>query len=205
LFNAKGTYIVDLTKFSLVLIDRPHIANYVRTVRVIMRIGVSRLDYAPLLPVVSSVLANLDRIESITLDAGLYLPWGTLDPELRTSIQQSISLPSIKEVAIAGFSGFPLKTFDGCKNLRNLLLYGQFIGAEGVSSSPYPRLSSLRFNTRLDATRVISWMRSNTLHSLSLSMTANLPMDLSKCHSLIDACSATLVNLELKHEYCSEL
>jgi hypothetical protein len=30
LFNAKGTFVVDLTKFSLVLIDRPHIANYVR-------------------------------------------------------------------------------------------------------------------------------------------------------------------------------
>jgi hypothetical protein len=197
---AKGTYALDPTKFSLILIDRPHIMNLVRVVGVIFdRSGFLQSS----LPVLSSILPKLSQIKSITLDATPPLSWSTLDSEFRTALRNSIRLPTIKKVGISDINAFPLETFDHCENLRDLQLYGQFTDSGGPSTPPYPSLCSLRVDSQLKLTRMIPWIQSNTLHTLSLCMSG--ATDLASFRTLLEECSSTLVNLELSHTSCGVL
>jgi hypothetical protein len=196
--NDKGTYVVDAIEFSRVLLDRPLVANYVRDIRIILAIGPA-MQYAYLLPVISLILSSLSQIESIALSSNVR---STLNPEFDAAFQNSIRLPSIKAIAISNINGFSLDNFNDCKNLRDLLLYGVFQSDKihqsdkSVSASLYPRLSSLRVDSRSDFTRFVSWVKSDTLHTLSLRM-----YGFPRSRTLIEACSATLVNLELDLNY----
>ena len=140
--NNEGTYTVDHNDFSLMLLDRPHIANYVRRIRVFMS-GRCAFEQAQ----VSSILSNLSQIESIALSAYRH-SWNNLDPMFRTAIQNSIRLPSVKEVEIRFFDSFPLDVFDNCKNLRRLVLVGECTGGETVAE--LPRLRSLGVEIQRD-------------------------------------------------------
>ena len=189
-FN-KGAYVINPTTFSSIIVDRPHIANYVRVV-------VIRLPEYPdsTLPELSSILPILLHIESISLSVtdGI-LNWNAPIPKFCMAFRNCIRLPSIKEVAITNIDGFSLDAFHDCENLENLTLYGRFSGGEGTPTSPFPQLSSLSIN----ATSVVTWMKSmksNTLHTLCLRM-AYVGEDLPKFRPLIEACSNTLVRLEL--------
>jgi len=158
---AKGTYALDPTKFSHILNDRPHIMNHVREVGIIFA-GSGFLQSS--LPVISSILPKLSRIESITLETNPPLSWSTLDPEFRTALRNSIRSPTVKGVGMSNINAFPLDTFD----LGYLQFYGQFTDSGGPSMPPYPPLCSLRVDSQLKSTRVVSWMQSNTLQNLSI-------------------------------------
>jgi hypothetical protein len=199
--NHNGTYVVDPTEFSHLLIDRPHVANYVRVVRIIAVTGFSTgPEFTLLLPV---ILSKLSQVESIALRSRGPLPWSTLDPGFCAAFRNCIQFPSIKEVAISNINGFPLNTFHYCKNLRSLLLYGQFTAGKDLSTSSYPRLYSLRVDSQLDLTRIVPWLKSNTLHTLFLRIHS---LDgIPKFRTLIEACSLSLVSLELDDNYCGAL
>jgi len=207
--NSEGTYVVGPTQFSNLLVDRPHIAKCVRVLRIIAGIGSNQPNPGPqeeptaLLPVISSILSDLSQIESIAFSSRLFISWSTLDAVFCTALQNIIRLPSIKQVAISEISGFPLDIFHSCKNLKSLLLYDQCTAGVGASASSYPRLHSLRVSNEPDLSGIIPWMRSNTLHTLSLCIRE---VDgFSNFLVLINACSASLVSLELDHKYCSAL
>jgi hypothetical protein len=119
-----------------------------------------------------------------------------LGSEFRTAIRNSIRLPSIKEVAVSYINGFLLDAFHDCENLKALVLEGQFIDGEVAPTSSYPHLCSLSVDRRVDLPRILSWMKSNTLNTLCLQIAYD-PSDLTKFRPLIEACSTTLVNLEL--------
>jgi hypothetical protein len=198
--RCEPAYIVDPTKFFLVLNDHPYVANYVRAVNIIfMRMGSGPpyLDTFPLVPLVASILSNLSRIESIAVIAPCTCSWPALHPRFRTAFRNCLQLPSIKAVNIgSSVEGFPLSILEDCMNLRGLQLYGWFADGEGVSTSRYPRLRSLCVDTQPDFTRIISWMKSDTLHTLSLRVMGESP-HFYKIRPLIKACSHTLVVLEL--------
>jgi hypothetical protein len=150
------------------------------------------------LPLVASILPNLSRIESIALNARSSSPWFTFPPKFCTAFQNSLRLTSIKAVDI-GSHGFPLSTLEDCTNLRDLQLCGSFTG-QGVSTSPYPRLHTLRVDSR-NVTRIVLWMKNRgPLHTLSLRLI--YCTDFLHFRPLIVACSLTLVVLELNIGLC---
>ena len=194
-FNKKQHYVVDLTKLSLALIDRPHVAKYVRSVHIFIH------EYHSL-QVTSSILPKLPQIESIALvGSQRHLTWHMLDPAFHTIFQNTIRLPSIEGVAISGIGLFPLNVLDDCRNLKHLLLFTQCTG-EGAST---PHLRSLGVQNQGDLmmTKVITSIKSNALHSLSLR--PNDRTKFTQIRDLIEACSASLVNIELNHRFYGAL
>jgi len=198
----KGTYVVDPDDLSFILLRHPHIANYVRLIRIVIskkfpfRAGSFQVK-------VSSILPTLSRIESIALCASDLHSWYLVDLKLCTAVQSSIRLPSIKEVDISNIDNFPLNVFRDCKNLRRLILLCQLCRFTGKAVDEFPCLLSLGIEIQSDMAIMTRIVSSCTLHTLSLSMTG--PMDLPRCRTLIEACSATLVNLELDHSFWGEL
>jgi hypothetical protein len=187
-------YNVDPTKFSLTLIDCPHIANYVRSVRIYIRKARARE-----LVVISSILPKLSQISSITLDTSVRpYRWPYLDSRFRAAFQDCLRLPSIQQLAISRVTNFPINILDHCENLTHLRLTSHCIVDESISTSfSYPRLCSLVVVGQTDVTisRIVLWIESNTLHSLSLLMDFSTA-DVTQFRTLIEACSQTLVNLE---------
>ena len=197
-FN-EGVYIVHPTKFSHMLINRPHVANYVRVVRLCMGSYSTPANRPALFADLSSILPILRHIESISLRANGILQWHTLGAKFCTDFRDIIRLPSIKEVAITNVYGLSLDAFYNCENLKNLVLYGQFLGGEGTPTSSYPQLCSLSVDRHTNPTRMASWincMKANTVDTLCLRISPK-DGDLFKFLPLIEACSNTLVNLEL--------
>ena len=197
--SAKETYLLTPTNFSLILIDRPHVVNCVRVVGIIIA-GSGFLQSS--LPAISSILPKLSQLKSITLDATPPLSWSALGSEFHTALRNSIRLPTIKSVGISDVNGFPLDTLDHCENVEHLQLFGQFTDLGGPIMRPYPPLCSLRVDGQFESTRVVSWAQGN-LQNLSLSMSG--ATDLASFRTLLEACSSTLVNLELTHTCCGAL
>lgn len=192
-----AAYGVPPTEFSRILLNRPHIANYVRAVRIYIRSGAKICTTSQPILVLPSILPILLHIESISITANGSLSWRGLDPNFRAAFLNSIRSLSIKDVAITNIYYFSLDAFHDCKNLKRLVLDGNFIDGEDVSTSLYPRLCSLSVDNQTDPScqaKVFSWVR-GTLNTLSL----RIPWepDIPKFRPLIEACSTTLVNLEL--------
>lgn len=198
-------YVVDPTKISDMLVERPHVANYVRVIQIVIRVMLSPSHGFPSqrlrdgISVTSSILSSLPLIESIMVSSPIRkVAWATLGPEFCTAFGSSVRLPSIKSIAISNMQDLSLDHFDDCKDLRNLFLDGRFINGDRVSTS-YPCLRSLHVDSHPDLTRVVSWMKSNTLRTLSLRLHSGY--SLPNFRTLIEACSPTLVNLDINHNY----
>jgi hypothetical protein len=196
--NSKGTYVVDSSRFSLQLIDRPHIAECVRVLRIIITAGAGRLR----LPSIARILPQLARLESIAFSASPRQAWPVLDLAFSMAFQNCIRLPSIREVALCNVDGFPLEVFEDCGNLQDLVLYGPCSGGERASASAYPRLCSLGVDSQPDLARIVSWIKNSALHTLTLRMHRHL--DFVPFRTLIRECANTLVKIVLDHGYCSE-
>lgn len=204
-------HVVEFNDFIDQLVARPQIILCVLGVRIVIAVMPGRDDVTfECLPMISSMLAVFRKIKSIELTVWGTFSWHALDSDFCSAFQNCLRFPSISKVAISGINGFPLDSFDGCKNLRNLVLCGQFMDSKKVSTSPYPRLSSLRIESRhrdesqpaSELTTTVAWMETHTLQTLSLCMLQSL--DLPKFQPLIGACSATLVTLELDLSECGE-
>jgi hypothetical protein len=201
----RGTYPVNPTEFALILINHPHVANYVRIIHIIVLCHLE--SSTQLLPAIASILPHFSRIEFFAFSASPGLLWPSLDSRFSIAVQNCIRISSIKDVAIFHIQGFPLNALYDCKNLRRLLLYGddESRGAKYVPSSPYHRLRCLHVDTsycsELKLTRIVSWMKLQTLSLYILGIYG----DFSKFHTLIKACSATLVNLEFHYRFACEL
>ena len=146
------------------------------------------------LPAISCILAILFKVQSIELRAEGKLFWNTLSSKFCTAFQTCLRFRPIKEVVISNINVFPLDSFDDSKHLKKLLLSGQFTSGERVSTLSYPCLSSLRVETQpaegqpaSDLTKLVSWTKTNTLHTLTLRM--HQRMDLPNFMPLIKACS----------------
>jgi hypothetical protein len=196
-------YIVDTTDFLRMLADRPHVANYVRLVQII--IGDTRSffpqELSNRLSLTSSILSILPHPESIMVGAHKTrtMSWHTLGAEFSTAFRNSVRLPSVKSIAIFNMRHLSLDNFDGCENLENLILNDTFLQGGSVSTPPYPRLRSLHLVHYESFTRVVSWLqKSNTLHTLSLRLFSN---SIPNFFTLIEACSTSLVNLDINHNY----
>lgn len=200
-------YPVDPMKFLGLFFERPQVVLCVSGVRVIITVMPPSLQNVTLdvLPVISSILTILSKVQSIELRAEGKLSWDALSSEFCTTFQKCLRLYPIKEAMISNINAFPLDSFDDSKHLKKLFLSGQFTGGEGVSTPSYPRLSSLRVESQpaesqlaSDLIKMVSWTKSNSLHTLTLCMHQH--MDLPNFKPLIQACSTTLVNLELDHD-----
>jgi hypothetical protein len=73
--------------------------NRPSTHRKLCALGTYRRHYFEF-SVVSSNLSILPRLESIAIGSEKLVPWNSLDPGFRTALQNTIRLPSIKEVDI---------------------------------------------------------------------------------------------------------
>ena len=138
------TYVVDPTKFSRILIERPRIASYVRVVRMILieppeppwpgRMVSFRIlapsespSFRLGAPEISSILSTLPRVESIVVSSPGSFSWGMLGPEFCAAFRNIVRLASIKDVAMSNIMGLSLSLFEDSKNLRNLFFDCQSI------------------------------------------------------------------------------
>ena len=187
--------------------QHPHTLLSVQSIRVIVKV----YPLAPLehhipnfLSIISKFLPAFSKLQSIDLQAWAPFSWDTLKPDFSAGLQKCLQSPLINQVSIHNISRFPLDLFDDCQNLKKLVLKGDFTG---VSTSSYPPLSSLHIDIPFGADKspahlpkIVSWMNSRTLQSLSLCIHQCM---LSSSHKsidlqpLIEACAPTLLTLDL--------
>jgi len=188
-------YVINPTIFSHILIQRPHVANYVRSVQILFIDRASELEA----PGISHILSTLPRIESIMVmirSPDYRFDWNRLGSRFCTAFQNILRLPSIRDVAISNFLGFSLRQFDDCKNLRNLLFRNVLFLEERASIPPYLRTCSLHIDCFDGLTKLVSWMKTNTPHTLSFCIHAGQSLHCD-FRTLIEACSTSLVNLDV--------
>ena len=97
------------------LIDSPHIANYIRKLEICLSLRCAT-GIAPILPMLLS-------LDSIFVTATFYASWLALPAEFFNAFANR--LLSLREVSINYFDYVPLRVFDGCKTMKSIGLNGQ--------------------------------------------------------------------------------
>ncbi len=95
------------------LIDSPHIANYIRK----LEIRLSSSDAAGIAPILPMLLS----LDGIFVTATFYGYWQSLSTDFLNAFTNR--LPSLKEVSIIYFDYFPLRVLDGCKTMKSIGLH----------------------------------------------------------------------------------
>jgi hypothetical protein len=193
----------------VLLVESPQVASYVRSLRieVITQSG-SGYDFALRSPCgdeISPLLCKLTRLESLTLaPRGMSVMWDTLGDVFRAAFFKTLCQPTIKAVSILNIARFPLSLLDDCKTLQSLSLQGAFLDIDLESTSPYPRLQSLRIIDQLSSqvfhTRLFtSWAKTNSIRSLilKLSMHWTCFIDKHMITCLLQAYSGSLTTLRV--------
>ena len=174
--------------------QRPHILLFVKNIRIVFM----KSSAPNFLPIISKLLPTFSKLQSIDLQGWGPFSWDALKPDFSDAFQMCLRSSLVNQVSISNIRHSPLDLFDDCHNLKKLVLSGHFTG---VSTSSYPSLSSLDIS--LDTIesptylpKIVSWMNSRTLQSLSLSIYH--PID---PQPLLEACSPTLftLNLDIGH------
>lgn len=200
---------IDPTAFQLLLVENPHVANYVRSLRieVISQSG-SGYDFALSSSCgdeISPLLYKLNRLESVTLTPrGMRVMWHALGDVFRSTFFKTLRQPTMKEVSILNIGRFPLSLLDDCKSLQSLSLQGTFSDIDLESTSPYPRLQSLRIIDQLSSqvflTRLFtSWANTNSIRSLTLKLSLHCTgfIDRHVITRLLQAYSGSLTSLRI--------
>ena len=179
--------------------QRPNILLFVKNIQII----IFTVPAPNFLPIISKLLPKFSKLRSIDLQGWGPFSWDDLKPDFSTAFQKCLRFPLINKVSISNIDYFPLDLFDNCHNLKKLCLGGHFTG---VCTSSYPPLSSLRIDIPLHTIesptylpKIVSWMNSRTLQSLSLCIDQSIDLQ-----PLIEACSPTLLTLDLDISYDGE-
>jgi len=199
---------IDPTAFQVLLVESPHVANYVRRLRIeVVTQSGSGCDFAlsSCGDEISSLLCRLTRLESVTLTPrGMRVMWNALGDVFRSTFFKTLCQPTIKEVSILNIGRFPLSLLDDCKTLQSLSLQGTFLDIDLESTSPYPRLHSLQIIDQLSSqvflTRLFtSWANTNSIRSLTLklSMYCTGFLDKHVITRLLQAYSGSLTSLRI--------
>jgi len=185
---------IDTLSFALVLLDKPHVADYVRRVRIVLPAILCGRMHA------SIVLSALSKITSITLCWGdprlpsSEVSWTSLHKTFREVVASRLRLPSIKEVTLPRIPNFPISLFDDCKGIELLSVQGILYP---FNFEFFPRLRSLGITYQAYIAQ--SWGSDSTLRSLSLDFYAHFKDEdeYITFPRIIQSCSTTLVNLGL--------
>ena len=180
----------------------PYIANYVRSLTIMLTRGPSlgsQLD-----PEVASVLRDkLRLLEKFGLTSNLNYMYRIAWPEVHENVQAVLStflrLPTLKEVSISRIAHFPLSLLDECRNVTRVLLQNNFCHSDYKVVRPsYPPLDFLSLQDCCPT--VIPWIRSHTPRSLDF-----LVDDPYTFQKILQVCSDTLTNLnvDLGHRTCA--
>ncbi len=175
------------------LIDSPHIANYIRKLEICLS-SRAATGIAPILPM-------LPWLDGIFVTATYYGYWQCLSTEFLDAFTNRLS--SLKEVSIIYFDYFPLRVLDGCKAIKSIGLHrwaDDWIHENDLQVVP-PVLDSLSLRSwqphSLDS-RFMDWARKR-IHSLrfllfhssnGLAVNVVLP-------ELLRMCSNSLISLEV--------
>ena len=175
------------------LIDSPHIANYIRKLEICLS-SRAATGIAPILPM-------LPWLDGIFVTATYYGYWQCLSTEFLDAFTNRLS--SLKEVSIIYFDYFPLRVLDGCKTIKSIGLHrwaDDEIHENDLQVVP-PVLDSLSLHSwqphSLDS-RFMDWARKR-IHSLrfllfhssdGLAVNVVLP-------ELLRMCSNSLISLEV--------
>jgi hypothetical protein len=200
---------IDPTAFQVLLVENPHVASYVRSIRieVIGTQSCSGYDFAlsSCGDEISPLLCKLTRLESITLTPrGMKVMWNALGDVFRSTFFKILCQSTVKEVSILNIGHFPLSLLDDCKTLQSLSLQGTFLDIDLESTSPYPRLQTLRIIDQLSSqvflTRLFtSWANTNSIRSLILKLSVYCTgfIDKHVITGLLQAYSGSLTSLRV--------
>jgi len=180
----------------------PYIANYVRSLTIMLTRGPSlgsQLD-----PEVASVLRDkLRLLEKFGLTSNLNymyrIPWSGVHGNVQAALLTFLRLPTLKEVSISRIAHFPLSLLDECRNVTRVLLQDNFCHLDYKVVRPsYPPLDFLSLQDCCPT--VIPWIRSHTPRSLDFRV--DDPYTFQK---ILQVCSDTLTNLnvDLWHRACA--
>jgi len=176
------------------LIDSPHIANYVRKLEICLS-SKAAAGIAQILPM-------LLRLDGILVTAKFYGDWRSLSKEFRNAFTNrlSSSLSVVKEVSIIYFDCFPLRIFDSCKTVKNIGLHTWVADEDDLQDMP-PVLDSLSLRSwqphPLDS-KFMDWARKR-IHSLQFLLfhSSNVRAVNEVLPELLRICSNSLRSLEV--------
>ena len=190
-------HVVRTTEFIDLLSDKPHIANYIRSLDVNVASGLT----GPLLENVIYILQICSLLNRVTFRyTGAYfaLEWVSLPENFRLAFLNCLHLPSMKAVSIIDVSGFPLTTLNSSGSVTSLTLFRCPPGPDFVPETPcYPILEHLAIQhcARETMQKVIAWVEPKNLRSLEIMLPES--HDAEQLSRFFSSCSSTLTNLNL--------
>ena len=181
-------------KLHKLLIDSPHIANYIRKLEICLSSSAAA-GVAPILPM-------LLWLDGISITANFYGQWQSLSTEFRDAFTNRLSSPLsvLKEVSIIYFDHFPLRIFDTCKTIKSIGLHSWTADEHDLQVMP-PVLDSLSLRSwrphSLDS-GFMDWARKR-VHSLHFLLfhSSNRRAVNEVLPELLRLCSNSLSSLEV--------
>jgi len=175
------------------LIDSPHIANYIRKIEICLS-SYHATGIAPILPMLLS-------LDGIFVTATFYASWRELSAEFLNAFANR--LLSLKEVSINYFDYFPLRAFDGCKTMKSIGLNGRsYAEINGNDSQVIPQaldsLSLYSWKPHSPDSMFMAWAKKR-IHSLRFLLfhSSNGHVVNEVLPELLKMCSNSLSSLEL--------
>ena len=182
------------SSFSRLFSANPHIAEYVRDLRMAFGGGTPDEQFEAILP-------KLHRLESIGIVGHWFNPvnWDALPDGFRYAFLACIHRPSIKMVSLENISRFPLETLENSEIsslvLNTCTLFGT--SQRPDPSAYHPSLESLTFDHVMFRSSFDDWAK-RSAHSLrSLSFRLDTTDDTFVLQSLLPICSNSLACLRI--------
>ena len=195
--ETSGHDVRTVDSFVGLLSDKPHIANYVRSLDIAVALDVTKWleNLASILRMCS--LLNKITFRSSTQPTGELLEWVSLPENFRQAFLDCLHLPSMQAVSITLVSGFPMSALNHSKSVKSLTLCGWTPGPDFIVETPrYPLLEDLAIQdcSREAVGQIITWVQPRNLRSLEVLLASHDTEQLSR---FFPSCSNTLTNLIL--------
>jgi len=195
--HTSGHDVRTVDSFIGLLSDNPHIANYVRSLDVVVTLDVAE----SILENVASILRMCSLLRKISFSAphtGQLLEWASLPENFRLAFLDCIRLPSMEAVSITLASDFPLTALNHSKSVKSLTLCGWTPGLGFIAETPRcPLLEDLAIQdcSREAVQKIIAWVQPSNLRSLEVMLLAS--HDRKQLSGFFSSCSNTLTDLTL--------
>lgn len=161
------------TEFTKLLSDNPYIANYVRSLTIMIPgSGIYLLND----DVILNNLPKLTRLEMITLNGfGIHerTSWDNLSRKFQVAFTNCLQLPSMRYVALQNIWKPPFFILGKCRTMKGLFLdgvvwnYSPCFPNSRLSLSGLPELDSLSIIRYNYHPQLIAWAETSNLRSLS--------------------------------------
>jgi hypothetical protein len=178
----------DLSKL---VSENPRILCYVRILEI-------QVVSPRLLDRFADTLLKFPALECVVLNPTYEHNWCEWSDVFRAALEDRLSLPTVKEVHIQGFTILPISLLDSLKNVKNLSLPGSsFVERFHASGSTLPQLESLRLTTRFSSTTLLPWIKLQIKELRSL----KCEFYMGQLSELLRVCSGTLNTFDVGFEY----